>query len=397
MSAGRVGGERERGVDTALEAIDVLAGQIGPRAPTSEQEAAAARWLAERLEQLGLETEIEGFPAYRSFGLFYIPLFVLALASGWFKRLGAKVALGGLAAAIGFWEGEFRSWGSLGRLWPGSSQNVCAVIDSAGQAERTVCLVCHLDSSRSGMMFSPVLAPYLGKILAGVSGAVGVQAAAHLLTRLPTRLGLWGSKLSRGVIAAALALVVERELRGEDVAGANDNASGVGACLALAEQLAAAPLSQTRVVVLATGGEEAGVLGMRHFLASRDTRDWLFLNFDGVGADASLRYLRVEGGPLSPRRADEEMVRLAERIGAELPELGLSACDHGSGLPYDATAVLARGGRALTLVCQGRSIPNYHWPSDLPTEIEPASLGRAIRLAQEMLVGIDRGEADRAG
>lgn len=384
------------GVDRALRTIDAFAGGIGPRAPTSKAESEAAEWLGRELESLGLKVEFEEFPAYRSFGMLYLPLFALSLLSGLGRRRRWKSLLAGLAALIGIWEGDFRSWGGLTKLLPRRSGNVSAVIEPTTDARRTVCLVCHLDSSRSGLMFHSAVTPYVGPIMAAVSGAVAVQAGAPILRLLPGRVDRWLLSGARGLIAVALGLVAERELRGEDVPGANDNASGVGACLALADQLTQEPLTETRVVILATGAEEAGVLGMRHFLDSVNTDGWLFLNFDGVGADAPLRYLRVEGGPLNPRAADPAMVALAERIGTAEPGLGLSACDHGSGLPYDSTAVMARGGRALTIGCQGRAIPNYHWPSDLPEAVEPASLGRAIRLAQEMLVGIDRGEADRA-
>ena len=396
MEAGELGVGAEE-VERAMRAIETLAGEIGPRAPTSEAEAAAGEWLRTELEALGLEPRVDEFPAYRSFGRFYLPLFGLALVAALPRRVVGGMLLGGAAAAFGYREGEFRSWGPATELLPGRSRNVWAVIEPRGEPLRTVCLVSHLDSSRSGLMFHPRLRPYLGRILAVVSGAVGLNAVAPLLEARGGRPGRLLARTVRAILAAALALVLERELRGEDVPGANDNASGVGACLALAQRLATEPLDSTRVVILATGAEEAGVLGMRRFLDREDTGDWLFLNFDGVGADAPLRYLRVEGGPLAARRADPEMVALAERIGRELPVLGLSACDHGSGLPYDATAVMARGGRALTIGCQGRAIPDYHWPTDRPAAIEPASLGRAIRLAQEMLAGIDRGESDRAG
>lgn len=387
----------DRAVDVAIEAIEALAVGIGPRPPTSEQERAAADWFAGRLGELGLKPKVTDFPAYRSFGQVYLPLFLFSLGSGLIKKRSPRLLLASVAAAIGYWEGDFRSWGGLEKALPQRSRNVIAEIVPKGVIERTVCLVSHLDSSRSGMMFHPAITPYVGRILAGVSAAIGVQVVAALVRYLPGDNGRLLSRVASGVIAVAAGLVAERELRGEDVAGANDNASGVGACLALADRLAQKPLGGTRVVILATGGEEAGVLGMRRFLETTDTEGWLFLNFDGVGADAPLRYLRVEGGPLNPRAADPGLIAVAERVGADLPELGLSGCDHGSGLPYDATAVLARGGRALTIACQGRSIPNYHWPTDLPEAIEPAALARSIRLAQEMLARIDRGEADRVG
>lgn len=379
-------------VDVSIDAIDHLSRVIGPRAPTSEAERRAAEWFKGELEAIGLKATVERFPAYRSFGRLYIPIFILALLAS-VRRLGRVLrVLASLAAAfIGYREGEFKSVGRMEHLFRGSSQNVYGVIEPEGDPERTLCLVCHLDSSRSGLMFHPAVTPYLGSIVAGVSALVGANALLTASGRLRRLAGM-----VRLMLAGVLGLVVERELRGEDVPGANDNASGAGACLALAGALAEGPLERTRVVVLATGAEEAGVLGMRHFLDTHDTEGWVFLNFDGVGAKASLRYLRVEGGPLSPRRADPEMVALVDRLGREIPELGISDCDHGSGLPYDSTAVIARGGRALTLTAQDRSIPDYHWPSDLPERIDRLTVEKVLRLAQEMLAEIDRGAVDRA-
>lgn len=388
------------GAELALRTIEHLAGEIGPRPPTGAGEKQAAEWFAAQLRSFGLKPRFEGFPAYRSFGRLYLPIFGLALLSRRAKRAPARL-LGGLAAlAIGWCEGEYRSWGALAELLPGRSRNVEATIEPQAEAQRTICLVCHLDSSRSGLMFHPSIGSYLGWLVGLVSAALAGSALGPLIGRLPGPLGLFGrglDRLSGALLRLGIGLVLERELRGSDVPGANDNASGAGACLALAKALSERPLASSRVVVLATGGEEAGLLGMRRLLDGRDTQGWIFVNLDGVGAPAPLRYLRVEGGPLNPRRADAALIELAERIAAARPELGISACDHGSGMPYDATAVLARGGRALTITAQGRTIPNYHWPTDLPETIDRAALGRAIEFAQEMVTRIDRGEADRVG
>lgn len=386
MSGDEQGAEAE--VEFALGAIRYLAEEIGPRAPGSDAEENAAFWVEAGLRARGLTPRVEEFPSYRSFGHLYAAIFLLSLLATGRSRLGKFAGL--VAVALGFREGRFSSTRALRSLFPRRSRNVWTTIEPSGRLDRTVCLVSHLDSSRSGLMFHPAMRPYLGGTIAAVTAIVGLNAVRAVLGRFACI-----GRVFRAAIAVALGLVVERELRGEDVPGANDNASGVGVCLALAERLASEPLEHTRVVFLATGAEEAGVLGMRHFLDSRDTREWLFLNFDGVGAAAPLRYLRVEGGPLSPQKADPELVALVEKIGEEVPDLGISACDHGSGLPYDATAVLARGGRALTITAQGETIPNYHWPSDRFENIDPVTLDRTLRLAQEMLAGIDRGEADR--
>ena len=164
--------------------------------------------------------------------------------------------------------------------------------------------------------------------------------------------------------------------------------------LQIAGEIAATPLESTRIVVLIAGCEEAGLLGTRAFLRSRDTDGWLFLNFDSVGSTATLRYTRVEG-VLRRWPCDRRLLSLADDVSRERPELGLERVDRPTGLTYDATAVLARGGRALTFVAadDGR-IPNYHQPSDTLASLDHATLARATAAGREMVARIDRGEAD---
>src|SRR5690606_6526328 len=119
---------------------------------------------------------------------------------------------------------------------------------------------------------------------------------------------------------ASAAMVLERELRGEQVPGANDNASGVAACLNLARHFAESPLEHSRLVVLVSGSEESGVIGMREFLRNYETDGWLFINFDGVSADAPLRVLSREGGPTG-ERADPGLLAAAMEVGREDSEL----------------------------------------------------------------------------
>jgi len=147
------------------------------------------------------------------------------------------------------------------------------------------------------------------------------------------------------------------------------------------------------VVILMSGCEEAGMLGAQAFLRSRDTREWLFLNFDNVGA-GTLHFLEREG-LIRKWQADPGLLSVARRLARERPELALSAAPGPIGLTYDATPVLARGGRALTLVAAvDGTIPNYHWPSDTAANVEADALERALATGRELVAAVDRGEAD---
>ncbi|HSJ18027.1 MAG TPA: M28 family peptidase, partial [Solirubrobacterales bacterium] len=271
------------------------------------------------------------------------------------------------------------------------SRNVVATIEPAEAPARTLCLSCHLDTSRSGLMFQPGVVEHLNGIISAQAAAVLAQAAEALLVR--RRLGRGALAAARAVVAAGLGLLVERELRGGDVPGASDNASGAAVVAELAAECASRPPASTRVVVLMTGCEESGLLGAQAFLASRDTAGWLFVNFDNLGGPATLRFLRREG-VLTKWDADAKLVDAAERLRLRRPELRLEPTDTPAGLTYDSSPVLARGGRAITFSAQDETIPNLHLLTDTVENLDPEVLGRALEAGREMIAAIDRGEAD---
>jgi len=195
------------------------------------------------------------------------------------------------------------------------------------------------------------------------------------------------------LLAGGLGLLVERELRGEDVPGANDNASGAAVATQLAAESAGERPESTRVVLLMTGCEESGVLGAQAFLRERDTSSWLFLNFDSVGGPATLRFLRREGIFLK-WDADARLIEVAERLRLRRPELALEPTDRPAGLTYDTSPVLARGGRALSFSAQEDTIPNLHLASDTYENVDPDVISRVLEAGREMILAIDRGEAD---
>ena len=388
--------KEDPGLPQAMSLIALLAEEIGPRRPCSEAEAEAAERLRAGLAANGVEARIEPFRSLSTFGL---PVGMLAgagvLAGIVPRRYSVARSVVAVVAGLGAaYEGSFSRYGAARLLARQTSRNLVAEIDAGGSADRTLCLVSHLDSSRSGLIFHPSVTPYLGKLVAGMGAAVLIQAGEPVLGR--SAIGRRFLTAARAGLALTLAALAEREIRGVDVSGANDNASGAAVTAALASELASSPLESTRVVLLITGSEESGLLGMRHFLGAHDTTDWLFLNFDGVGSAAAMHFLRREGGELHSWGADPGMIRAAQDLSERRPDLSLTGTNRSSGLPYDSTPVLAGGGRALTISVQDRTIPDYHAPTDTVDRIDPDVVRRALETGRELIRAIDRGEADLA-
>lgn len=373
--------------------IETLATEIGPRRPTSRAERTAAEWLRTELADAGVDAALERFDAFSTFALPQSAPLLTGLAAGQVGRRHAWLggAIGALALALAASEDDLRLRPLSRLLARRGSHNLVARIEPQGAVQRTLCLMSHIDTSRSGLLFDPALAPRLRVMLGVTAGALSAQAALPLLDR--TAGGRALAVAARGWLAAAVALLLERELRGEDVPGANDNASGVALTAALAAAIAASPLERTRIVLLVTGAEESGTLGADAFLRRHDTAGWLFVNFDGVAAPATLRYLPREG-LLRTLAADPGLIDVAADIAVRRPELGLEPAEQLVGLTYDATAVLARGGRALTISAQDETIPNYHQPADDARNVDTDVLARALEVGRELIAAIDRGDAD---
>jgi hypothetical protein len=384
--------------EAALEWVRLLSDEIGPRRPTGSAERKAAELVADRLSKRGLTVEQRPFDAYPTFALPYGTALGIALLGvpAARKRPLVASALAAAGAALTSAEDGLVNRPLTRAMARSPSRNLVATIEPREEALRTICLVCHLDSSRSGLMFHPRFLPFLHTWIGMQAAAFALAVVGPLIRRLPLGRRLIAG--AYGVLLAGLGILIERELRGVDVPGANDNASGVAAVATLATELHAEPLPSTRVICLFTGCEEAGVLGADAFVraaeeSSEDWRSWLFLNFDGVGVPATLRFLRQEG-VLSKWPADAHLARLAQEVSQRRPELGLEGTTHNAGLTYDTTPVMARGGRAITFSTQDATIPNYHSPSDTVENLDPSALERAIEVGREMLGAIDRGEAD---
>jgi Peptidase family M28 len=366
--------------------------------PTASQgERRAAEWLLARLRELGADARIETEDVH---GTFWWPLGIAAGAGALagiatlrgMRTLG--VAVGAVAAAAVADEAPPRRR-RLRRLLPRRrASHVVAEIGPA-EAERTVVLVAHHDAAHSGLVFHPAipkLADRLGllegvetspPLLAPVVGGPAAVAAGALSGQ---RWLTWiGTALSVGSAAAFTDIGMR-----DTVPGANDNATGVAVLIAIARALAERPAENVRVMLVSTS-EEAMCEGMQAF-AERHFRELprdrtFFLSLDTLGSP-NLLVLRGEGmlGMREyPAEALELVDGLAEELGIELvPNLRLRNAT-------DGVVPLAAGYPCASMCsCTALKQPaNYHWPTDVPENVDYDSLADAVRLTEAVVRRLD--------
>jgi Zn-dependent M28 family amino/carboxypeptidase len=156
--------------------------------------------------------------------------------------------------------------------------------------------------------------------------------------------------------------------------GANDNASGAAAVLALADALAHAPRRPARTVVFALfTGEEHGLNGARWHAAHPAAplaRTVAMLNLDCVACGDSLQ--------LGNGRSAPNLWRLARDLDAAGERITVERTWAGGGA--DATPFHEAGVPSLYLATT-RGYEQLHLPSDLPATLNGTLYERVVRLA----------------
>jgi Peptidase family M28 len=367
------------------------------RPTASEGEREAAEWVAGRLAEAGAPARLE---EEDSNGGYWWPLGLMAgagVAAGIAalrgrRTLGALLGAAASAAAIDDLPPRGRR---LRRVLPKrSAWNVVAAVGPE-DAARTVVLVAHHDTAHSGLIFHPalpVIAARLGMIERNdtspplmwpvVGGGAVVAAGAVTGSRWLMRLG---TVLSAGVTAAMADLGAR-----DAVPGANDNATGAVALLALARALTARPTQSTRVMLVSTS-EEATCEGMHRFAARHfpglPRESTFFLNLDTLGSP-HLVVLRGEGMFGVTEYPAESLALadgLAEQLGIAL--FGNLRLRNAT----DGVYPLAAGYPCVSIVsCTDLKQPaNYHWPTDTPENVDCGTLADAIRLAEAIVHRLD--------
>jgi Zn-dependent M28 family amino/carboxypeptidase len=263
-----------------------------------------------------------------------------------------------------------------------------------GEAIDTLVVLAHHDAPQTGLIFDQTLQRRLHRLAPrfierqktsppqwwiGLAGPLSTLAAAAARRRAPAWVGL-----AVGAIGAAFVADVWRS---QTVAGANDNLSGVAALVALAELLRERPATNLRVLLVSCGAEETLQDGVRAFLARHRHEltpgRTCFVNLDTIGSK-HLAMVEAEGpvwmedypGPW----LRDLLVEHARELDIPLERGFKARASTDSVIPARAGYPIA----TLVSLTDWRTLANYHLPSDVPANLDYATVAQVARLVHAL-------------
>ena len=383
----------------AMNHVRHLVEKIGPRGSTTTEEKAAAEYAHKQLASLGLRPVMETFLSARSAWLPAALFWSIVLASGFLflgaGRIGAIVALIQVSIGLGSILLELLFRPNLLRwiLPKGESQNVWARIDAKTEARDHVALVAHLDTHRTPLVFSSDRwMRWFEKLV-----PIGMAFAVLLIVIFAIDIALpmpWLRIMTSGPMLVALGMLILM-LQADFTPfspGANDNASGVGVVLSLAEWLAKGPLENTTVWIVLTGCEEVGCYGAEHFIRRHKTElgPAAWITVDTVGSKRGVPVYLSQETFLSTAKSDPGLLEMVRGISARLPELGAHEISMKG--TYTESAIGAKHGlRVLTFESHRAdgTLSDWHRPTDTVKNVSPECIQTTESLVRELLQELD--------
>ena len=377
-----------------MEHIEEMASQIGPRAPTSENERRASEYIRSVLEKNGHDVRVDRFRSPSTFSWYYgVPCF-LVLSSPVIFLFSALLAF--IIALLGmiFFLIEMNTRETISRLFPkGESQNVIARVMPKKKATKRIVIVAHHDTSKPSISFHPKLIRYFRTtIILMIFSVIFVPTVYGLIIMFSLNGPLFYVSIPFSLyLLISVLVLIHRELAYEHVDGANDNATGIGVLLGLSQELSNSKPENTQVWLLSTGCEEVGCVGMIRFLEKygKELADAYFICIDNVGG-GHIRYTKAEG-LIKAFRCSE---RLVEQFRRSSSSQNIDAEPFVCKIyPTNALPCLTRGHRAISILATDKKglIHNWHWETDTVENLDDNIVNKAFDLVLDIVRSLDAG------
>ncbi len=373
--------------------VEFLAGRLPHRRANTDNERVAAEYLECRFKEYTIHATMDDFFSIDTFAhlfaSYYLEFLVVAIIAIWSSWLAFFYGV----AVFVMYIAEFTGYRVMARFLPQfETQNVTARFLSANP-KRLLVITSHYDSVGDSGWNRPERLPWLRAIHYGIvlsmmaivltCAVEGGRSNPEVITYGMVALRWWAVL----VLTAAAATLYIGENGSTPTRGANANATGASALLALAERFQAAPLKTSDVLLVATGSKESGLNGMWHLCAGVDVerQSTYFLNLSCVGSGA-LRYITGEG-MMSLFKSSKKLVALADSHAEAHQAKPLTY----RGLPTDALLPLVRGYETLGIMATGEDgLPRIaDWPEDKAGAVDYEVLNRATDYAESIIRDLD--------
>ncbi|MBN1681139.1 MAG: M28 family peptidase [Anaerolineae bacterium] len=389
----------ELSAEQLMAHVQHLSVVIGPRHPTSRAEREAAAYIHDVIRQLDGEWELVNQP-FRSVDGFRYRIAPLAALTGISLLFGlrgdrrSRLISGLMSIGLSMLSRDaFLTRPAVWESWlpRGESQNVIVRIPPRGESKRRLVFVAHMDSGVHRVTARPGIVQQLPRTLGGITlmGLVG-----GVLTALSGRNRHWRwLRALIGLSALGAAGLAAADEMGQDIQGANGNASGMAALLGLAAFLHRKPLDSTEIVLAFTGSATAVATGADALATTYggDWKDALWVVVNNVGTGELCWVTRHGISPYAYYHPHPEAVAMMERVANARPDLGMMGK---SMLTMDEIALLRdRSLRAVALMAYDRVtglIPNWRQNSDTIHAITPGTVERAAHALLTAAQQVDR-------
>ncbi len=366
-----------------------LAGRLLHRSAQSEYEREAALYIKGRLGEYTPDVSLEPFHAAENYPHLFASYMAEFLIVGALSFWWPEVAFGyGLGVFI-LYLTEFCGFKGLSRFMPQyPSQNVVARFLGV-RPKCTIIVSAYYDSGCASSLTTEDNIRWLRPVhwILVVSMIVVMATCATDALTVPdggpnsvSFYVRWGAIGILGLAALTLFVVSSR---GEDIRGANNNASGVAALLGIAEKLHRSPVEDSDILLVATGSHEAWMSGMRNFLSSHrfPKGNTYILNIESVGT-GRLHYLKQEGF-LYALSASSTMTGLANALSSGRPVRAGKL----RAVPTEAHVPLSLGMKSMTLIALDQSGLPAYWNQigDRVTEVETTNIAEIIEFSAKFV------------
>ncbi len=373
--------------------IEVLAGRFGNRRGCTEEEQASANYLLGSFKSFSPFAYMDSFLTSESYfllyAMYYTEFLIVSIIAIWAAQFAT---LYGVFIFVAYLL-ECSGVRLLSRLMPPvESQNVVAPFH-VEKPKRLILVVAGYDTQIDGVLSKVLRSGYAhwihrGVLLCMMMVIVSTASSNVELFRyvdFPWLLTLrWAAVAS--LLGSAMMLYVHDKY-GEDVRGANNNASGVATLLNLAEDMNTAPLEHSDVWLVALGNSYGSQEGIRHVLESapQTVSETYVINVQGVGC-GQVHYLSKEGF-MQTQAYGKALQTLAATLA---PKHALSPGVY-RGLPTPGFWPNQHGYPTLSLMGLENRIDAPHaWSEkDRHSEIDSESLEQVTAFTHEVLQALD--------